>query len=320
MKNTRTYAWLGLAAGALLSGTTQAEVVLGEGLKADGFIDMSATYKDTDAGDDKTVSFDQWEIDLHYTAISNVTARVDINDVTANDKGVVVEQAFVDFDTGTGLKLRGGKFLTPLGYEGAEPTLLWQYSVNAAIIGYPGYANGAAAMYDFGIGSLYAAVVDGSFSGDKDGDDLSYEGQLKLMPVEGLTLQAGYATEDFAEIADEEGVTTEAFTKSVINLWAEYKIGGLILAGEYSIMEDIQGPGSDGDGYMVMAHYQAGKAGLTLRHSKADLDNDYEDTEFTVSPSYQVAPNLLALLEYRHDDFGDAGESDTFAAEAIFTF
>ena len=47
------------------------------------------------------------------------------------------------------------------------------------------------------------------------------------------------------------------------------------LAGEYSILEDIQGPGSDGDGYMAMAHYQFGKAGLTVRHSKADLDKDH---------------------------------------------
>ena len=320
MKNKRTYYWLGLAAGALLGSAARAEVVLGEGLKADGFIDMSASYRDDDAGKTKTISFDQWEIDLHYTAISNVTARADINDVKANDEGVVVEQAFVDFDTGTGLKLRGGKFLTPLGYEGAEPTLLYQYSVNAAIIGYPGYANGAAAMYDFGIGSLYASVVDGSFSGDKDAEDVSYEGQLKLTPAEGLTLQAGYATEDFAESVDEEGGTIEAYTKSVINLWAEYKVGDLTFAGEYSIMEDIQGPGSDGDGYMAMAHYQLGKAGLTVRHSKADLDNGYEDTEFTVSPSYPVAANLLTLLEYRHDDLGDAGDADTFAAEATFTF
>ena len=310
-----------LVAGALASSAAYAELELVDGkLKADGFIDMSATYKDTDEGSDKTISFDQWEMDLYFTAVSNVTGRVDINDVKANDDGVVVEQAFVDYNFENGFKARGGKFLTPLGYEGAEPTLLYQYSVSATIIGYPGYANGAALMYDMGFGTLYGSVVDGSFSGDQDGEDVSYEGQIKLFPAEGLTLQAGYAEESFDPLTAEDGTVTEGYDKSVANFWAEYKTGALTVAAEYNAMYDIQGAGSDGDGYLVMGNYSFGKAGLTLRHSAAELDNDYEDTEFTISPSYKVSENLLTLFEYRHDDLGDAGDTDTYALEATFTF
>lgn len=308
-----------VSAGLLLAGTAPAEIKLAEGLKVEGFLDMSATYSDSEGETKKTASFDQWETDFTYTGVEKVTARVDLNDVKANEDGAIVEQAFVTYDFQNGLKAKGGKFLTPLGWEGAEPTLLYQYSVSATIIGYPGYANGAALSYDYEKLSLYAAAVDGSFSADQDADNLSYEGQVKLAPVEGLTLQAGYAEETFDESTDEAGVVTEEFTKSFLNFWAEYKVGNLLVAGEYNILGDIQGPDSDGDGYLVMAHYQMGKFGLTGRHSKAELDNGYEDTEFTISPSYQVAANLLTLLEYRHDDYGDT-DADTVAVEATFTF
>lgn len=309
-----------LIAGALVSGPAHAELELVEGkLKADGFIDMSATYLDGEDDSTETISFDQWEIDLYFTAVSNVTARVDINDRTDGD-GVFVEQAMVDYDFENGFKARGGKFLSPLGYEGAEPTLLYQYSVSATIIGYPGYANGAALMYDMGFGSLYASVLDGSYSADEDAENLSFETQAKFFPVEGLVLQAGYATEEFDDVVDEDGVVTEGYDAGIANFWAEYKTGGLTLAAEYNALFEIQGADSDGDGYLVMANYAFGKAALTLRHSAVELDNDYEDTEFTISPSYKVSDNLLTLFEYRHDDLGDAGDTDLYALEAIFMF
>lgn len=307
------------SAGLLLAGTAPAEIKLAEGFKVDGFIDMSAVYTDTDAGDTKTMSLDQWEVDFHFNPSDKLSARVDLNDVKSKSDGAVVEQAFVNYDFLNGLKVRGGKFLTPLGYEGAEPTLLYQYSVSATIIGYPGYANGVALMYDYGILSLYGSVVDGSFSGDKDADDVSYEGQLKLKPADGLVLQAGYAEEKFDAFTDDDGVVTDGHTKSFLNFWAEYKVGDLLMAAEYNVLGDIQGPGSDGDGYLVMANYTMGKWALTLRHSAVELDNDYEDTEYTISPSYKVSDNLLTLLEFRHDDYGDT-DADTVAVEAIFMF
>lgn len=314
-KLTRTLVALGLV---MSVPAAHAEIELAPGLKADGFIDMSATYRDEEGETTETMSFDQWEIDLHFDPVEKVSARVDINDVNANDEGVVVEQAFVVYDFENGLKATAGKFLSALGYEGAEPTLLYQYSVSATIIGYPGYASGAALSYDFGMGSIYGAVVDGWYSGDNDAEDLSYEVQLKVSPVEGLTLQAGYATEEFSEVVVDEEVS-EAYDKGIANFWTEYKVGSLTLAAEYNILYEIEGADSDGDGYLVMANYAFGKAALTLRHSYAELDNGYENTEFTVSPSYKLASNLLLVTEYRHDDYGDT-DADTFAAELLYTF
>ena len=312
---------LGLAAGILAAATSRGEIVINDKLKVDGFIDMSTTYKDTDEGSESTASFDQWEIDFHFAPVEKLSARVDLNDVNATDEGAEVEQAFLTYDFENGLTASAGKFLSALGYEGAEPTLLYQYSVSATIIGYPGYASGANARYSTDLFSIYGAVVDGFYSGDNDPESFSGEAQFKLFPVEGLTLQAGYATEEFEETLDEEGAVADAaYDKGILNFWAEYKTGGLTLAAEYNELYEIQGKGSDGDGYLVMANYDFGAPAITLRHSNAELDNGYEDTEFTISPSYQVTANLLAIAEYRHDDLGDAGDTDTYALELLYTF
>ena len=322
-KMTRLLMALGMAVSVPAA---YAELELAPGLKASGFIDMSATYTDTDEGDTKTMSFDQWEIDFMFEPVDRVSARVDINDVNASDEGVVVEQAFVTYDFENGLTATAGKFLSALGYEGAEPTLLYQYSFSATIIGYPGYASGLSLDYATDLWSAHAAVVDGFYSDDGDAEDLSYEAQLKLMPVEGLTLQAGYAVDTLIteEVVDPVTLVIltpyDEYDKGIANFWAEYKIGKLTLAGEYNILYDIEGSGSDGDGYLVMANYSFGKLALTLRHSYAELDNGYEDTEYTIAPSYALASNLLLVTEYRHDDYGDAGDADLFAVEAIYTF
>lgn len=316
-KLIRTLTAMGLA---MSVPAAHAEIELAPGLKVDGFLDMSATYKDADGETTSTTSFDQWELDFHFEPVEKVSARVDIDDQPSTDQeGVEVEQAFVTYDIGEGFSGKAGKFLSALGYEGAEPTLLYQYSVSATIIGYPGYADGAGLTYDFGVGSIYGAVVDGWYSADNDPESASYEAQLKLMPAEGLTLQAGYATEEFDEVVTEEE-TVAGYDKGIGNFWVEYKVGSLILAGEYNLLYDIQGAGSDGDGYLVMANYSFGKAALTLRTSYADLDNGYENTEYTISPSYKLTSNVLLVTEYRHDDYGDAGDADTLAAELLYMF
>ena len=79
------------SAGLLLAGTVQAEVKINDQLKVDGFVDMSASYKKADAGDTKTISLDQVQLDTTYAPTANLSAYLDVNDnVSANDKGAVV--------------------------------------------------------------------------------------------------------------------------------------------------------------------------------------------------------------------------------------
>jgi hypothetical protein len=300
----------------------RAEVTLPEGLKVSGFVDMSAKSVDGKEDTTTTTSFDQWEIDFGFDAGTGITGNVDLNDT---GDGAEVEQAFITAALAEGLTAKAGLFLTPLGYEAAEPTGLYQYSVSATIIGYPGYANGVALSYAQDLYSLYAAVVDGSYSGNSEADDVSFETQLKLMPAEGLTLQAGFASEKFdGTPADDVLLTpaTEGYDQGILNFWAEYKTGGLTLAAEYNSLMEIGEAGADGDGYLVMANYKlTDKLALTLRHSYAELDNGYENTEYTISPSYAFTSNLLGILEARTDEYDDSSaDAETYAAELLFTF
>lgn len=308
------------AAALLASVNARAQVELAEGLTATGFIDMSVLVTDTDGDSTTSLGLDQWEIDFLYDFGDGVTAQVDLNDT---GDGAEVEQAFIVGDLGGGFSAKAGLFLTPLGYEGAEPIYLWQYSVSATIIGYPGYANGAALMYANDLVSLYAAVVDGSYSADEDGDEVSIEGQIKLFPVEGLTLQLGYASEKFEGTpATDDAPATESYDQGIINFWVEYAVGALTVAAEYNSLMEMGGADADGDGYLVMANYAiTDKLSLTVRHSGVELDTGYENTEFTISPSYVFTDHLFGLLEFRTDDFDDDSlDGESYAAELVYTF
>ncbi|MCS6772277.1 MAG: porin [Kiritimatiellae bacterium] len=306
-----------------LAASGWAEMELTEALKISGFVDMSAVHKSTDSDDTTTAALDQWELSFLIDPAEGVSAQVDIDDQPSADQGgVEVEQAFVTGSPLEGLTLKAGKFLSALGYEGAEPTALYQYSYSATIIGYPGYANGVGAKFDAGFAKFYAALIDGAYSGDQDADSISPEFQIVVTPVEGLTLQAGYAVEEFDATTNEMGDAVAGYDKGIANFWAEYKTGGLTLAGEFNQLYDVQGAGSDGTGYLVMVNYDWGKLGLTLRHSAVDLDNGYENTEYTISPNLELAANLSAIFEVRFDEYegGDTDDATTYAAELLFVF
>ena len=316
-----TYTTSALAAAMLLAGAhARSETAIGENLTVSGFLDMSATVNDTDAGTESTASFDQWEVNFAYDFNDGIKAFVDLNDI---GDGAEIEQAYITADLGNGFGAQAGLFLTPHGYEGAEPINLWQYSYSATIIGYAGYANGAALTWGNDLVSLYAAAVDGSYSGDQDADDLSIEGQIKVFPMEGLTLQAAYASEKFdAVIGDDVLPGVGSYEQGIINFWAEYATGSLTVAAEYNSLLEIGGPDGDGDGYLFMANYAfTDKFAVTVRYSGAELDNGYENTEFTLSPSYTFTDTLFGLLEFRTDEYDDSSlDGESYAAELIYTF
>ncbi|MDF3129382.1 porin [Kiritimatiellaeota bacterium B1221] len=308
------------AAGMLAAVNAYADIELAEGLTATGFVDMSIYAVEDDTDTDPSMGLDQWEIDLMYDFGTGTTARIDLNDL---GDGMEVEQAYIEVDLGSGFATKAGLFLSALGYEGPEPVDLWQYSYSATIIGYPGYSNGAALMYGADAFSLYLSVLDGSYDADGDAESLSVEAQVKLFPVEGLTLQAGYASQEFDGVEALDDVpATESYDQGIINFWAEYTTGALTVAAEYNVLMEIGGADGDGDGYLVMANYAfTDKFALTIRTSGVSLDSGYEDTAFTISPSYAINDNLFVLVEARTDDYDDDTlDGESYAAEMIFSF
>ena len=74
-----------------------------------------------------------------------------------------------------------------------------------------------------------------------------------------------------------------------------------------------------------MGNYATGPFGFTVRYHDFTVEDDagvttFENSAITLSPSYKAGDNLLFVAEYRVDDFGPAGDVDTIALEALFTF
>ena len=148
-------------------------------VKVSGFVDMSVFSDDGDA----SMSLDQFELDVSTDLGEGISMRADVN-ALGPTAPVELEQAFITYDTGEGLALTVGKFLSCTGFEAAEPTGMYQYSYSATLV-YGGYQNGVAASYGSDMFGLYGAVVSSVWDGaetDVSGDesDVGFEAQVAL--------------------------------------------------------------------------------------------------------------------------------------------
>ena len=333
-----------LAAGAMGAvPVAQAEIELGKGLSVTGFLDMSYTSTDPEEGSSvENFGIDQFEIDFKYAGSSDISAQVDIEygeGFDGSDDETFVEQAFVTKAFTEAFSAKVGRFLSYTGWETEEPTGLYQYSgAGYAKYFYGFYQNGASAFYNGGTFALMGSVVASAFDpldrnnnsrtvDDGDGgeaivedDKYGYEVGASLTPVEGLTAKAFY-------IADGDSDT------DVINVWASYVAKGFTFAAEYNTVDygsdgvnaDGPIPDGEGDGFLLMGNYATGPYGFTVRYVDFEIEDStgttaVEQSSITLSPSYKVGDNLLLIAEYRMDDNGDAGDADTIALEALFTF
>ena len=274
-----------------------------------GFVDMSVFSDDGDAN----MSLDQFELDVSTDLGEGISMRADVN-AMGPTAPVELEQAFITYDTGEGLALTMGKFLSCTGFEAAEPTGMYQYSYSATLV-YGGYQNGVAASYGSDVFGLYGAVVssvwDGSetdFSGD--GSDVGFEAQVALMPVEGVTAKAALARED---------------EQTLINVWGMLETGPLTVAAEVNSMSDWGGYES-GLGYLGMVNYGlSDQVGVTARYSAIAWTPigggaDDETSEFTIAPSFAVSDNWGLVAELKMLTVGDEDAVAQIALESLLTF
>lgn len=299
-------------ASILSPANSNAEILISENLSLTGFVDMSAGSTDSDdpdVGTSEWYGLDQFELDFMYEYDPSLSARVDLNWLSG-DK-VDLEQAFFTYSMGNGFSVTAGRFLSAVGWEAAEPVDMYQYSY-ATSVKYPGYHNGIGLSYDTEMFGLYGSLIDDIWAEDTvgDADELGYELQLTLTPVEGFTSKIQYSSMDKG-----------AYDKELFNVWASYEIGSLLLAAEFDSYDGWGGPDVDGNGYLVMGNYGfTDNLGLTLRYSENDGD-DYEASDFTISPGYVFTDNIAGLIEYKHTDYDEGGyDEDSIAVEFLFTF
>ena len=311
----RRTVWQGVAGVALsaafsfsLIGPAAGEVELTDNLTIDGFIDMSTVFADD--GDDSTINggVDQMEIDFHLD-FGEMIARIDINSLPT---GVEMEEAHVVYTpedmSDIGLTVKVGRFLSTFGWETAEPTGLYQFSVSEGIP-YPGYQNGVAVSVapDEKVGLYVAAMPSVWDVTETDWETIGFEGQVSVMPVPEVTAKVGFAAEDMGD-----------YFMSELNAWAMFASGDLTLAGEIDILSNWGADGEAGLHFLGMANYAlTEKLGITGRFSGIDMDSAETSTEVTVSPGYAVNDNWFLLAEFRRNL--DA-ETTQVAVEQIFTF
>lgn len=274
-----------------------------------GFVDMSVFSDDGNA----SMSLDQFELDVATDLGEGISMRADVN-ALGPTAPVELEQAFITYDTGEGLALTVGKFLSCTGFEAAEPTGMYQYSYSATLV-YGGYQNGVAASYGSDMFGLYGAVVSSVWDGaetDVSGDDsdVGFEAQVALMPVEGITAKAALARED---------------EQTLINVWGMLETGPLTVAAEVNSMSDW-GAYESGLGYLGMVNYGlSDQVGVTARYSAIAWTpvgggEDDETSEITIAPSYAVSDNWGLVAEVKMLTVGDADAVPQIALESLLTF
>ena len=274
-----------------------------------GFVDMSVFSDDGDA----SMSLDQFELNVSTDLGEGISMRADVN-AMGPTAPVELEQAFITYDTGEGLALTMGKFLSCTGFEAAEPTGMYQYSYSATLV-YGGYQNGVAASYGSDMFGLYGAVVSSVWDGAEtdfsgDGSDVGFEAQVALMPVEGVTAKAALAKED---------------EQTLINVWGMLETGPLTVAAEVNAMSDW-GAYESGLGYLGMVNYGlSDQVGVTARYSAIAWTpfgggKDDEMSEFTIAPSLAVSDNWGLVAELKMLTVGDADAVAQIALESLLTF
>ena len=295
-------------------------------VKFSGFVDMSALSDDGNA----SMSLDQFELDVSTDLGGGISMRADVN-AMGPTAPVELEQAFITYDTGAGLALTVGKFLSCTGFEAAEPTGMYQYSYSATLV-YGGYQNGIAASYSSDKFGLYGAVVSSVWDGAKtdfSGEDFGIEVQATLTPISGLTAKAALAWEDGFEHATQ----TAPFDRALLNIWAAYETGPLTLAVELNRLGNWEGGDGkmlykSGAGLLAMANYGiSDKVGVTGRISGMTLTDavvagaaDYEVSEFTIAPSYAISDHWGLVAEMKMLTVGDADAVTQIALESLLTF
>jgi hypothetical protein len=312
---------------ALLCSTfASAQIELHEKLTLSGWIDMSWQRVDDGATTRNEEDFfiNEVEFDLDFDLAENLTARVDISfnreDTPDNFEGDI-EQAYFTYTLNDQTSVTAGKFLSYLGWEAFDVINLYQISGGGGQGLYPSFQNGVRLDHNQDMFQLGLAVVGDVYNKNAyDTDDRGYEAKVKYMPVEDATIFLGYAQQAVAGSSDDI---------EVLNIWASYKTGDLLLAAEYMDGEDYR-EGADQvdiDGFLAMANYTINENWqVTVRYTERESELSATGVEqddsnaWVVAPAVTITDNLDAIFEYRQDEVEDGEDTDTLTLKLILTF
>jgi len=230
----------------------------------------------------------------------------------SNEAGLL--DAYATYDTGAGLKITGGKFLSYLGFEAFDAINFPALSYGSTIFAIPTYHTGAKLDYSGDTFSAGIAAVDsifasprGFFEGDREyGDDIGVEAMFSYTGIQNLTVFAGVALEDT------DGAADDLF---IFDLWLSYAVSEkLTLSAEYDTQTDVM------NGWLGQLGYKfSDKFSTIFRISGVEWDGGGSDTKYTVAPTYTINDNFALRAEFSIGE-GDSGDYTFAGGQIVFKF
>lgn len=323
IKHTSKLAGWAVSSLALITTAAFADVKVNDLISVNGYAVGAATYTDIDGapsvdtyfeskGSPAIVNADAVKLGVLAT-VDKVSAYGSILYLpgAANEAGLL--DAYATFDTGVGVKITGGKFLSYLGYEAFDPINMAQLTYGSTIYAIPAYHTGAKIDYSANGLSFGLAVVDsifsgpnGFFEGDRDyGDDIGVEAMVSYS-VDKLTVFAGIATENTDKATDD---------LFIFDLWASYALTDKVTLGaEFDTQNDVM------TGWLGFMSYKFNDNFSTaFRISGVDWDAGGHDTKYTVAPTYTINSNLSLRAEFSVGE-GVSSDYTFFGGQIVFKF
>jgi hypothetical protein len=307
-----------------LAATSSADVKVNDVFSVNGYAVGSVSTTDVDGGD----SIDTYFENKGGPAIPNADAvklgvlaakgsfsaygSVLYIPGAANEAGLL--DAYATWDTGTGFKLTGGKFLSYLGYEAFDPINMAQLTYGSTIFAIPAYHTGAKLDYATKTFSIGIAVVDSLFSGpngfyegDREYDeDIAFEAIATYTGIDKLTVFVGVGSDD-----NEGGDNVFVF-----DMWAQYAISDkLTIAGEFDTQEDTL------TAWLAFLNYKfSDNFSTAFRVSGVSWDGGGDDTKYTIAPTYTVNSNLSFRGEFSAGEGDGLGDYTYVGGQIVFKF
>lgn len=315
----------GCAVSFALAATAFGDVKVNEHISINGYAVGAVTNTDVDGGDSINTYFeskgspaivnaDAVKLGVLGTA-GAVSAYGSILYLpgAANEAGLL--DAYATWDTGTGLKITGGKFLSYLGYEAFDPINMTQLTYGSTIFAIPAYHTGAKLDFSSETFSAGVAVVDsvfsgprGFFEGDREySDDIGFEAMFSYTGIKNLTVFAGIASEDTHGAADD---------LFIFDLWVSYALSEkLTIAAEYDTQKDSM------NGYLAQLGYKfTDKFSTIFRASAVEWDGGGRDRKYTVAPTYTINDNFALRAEVSIGEGDSLGDYTFLGGQIIFKF
>ena len=324
IKNTSKLA--GWAASSLaLIATAFADVKVNDHISVNGYAIGAVTNTDIDGGD----NIDTYFKSKGSPAITNADAvKLGVLGTAgafsaygsilylpgaADEAGLL--DAYVTYDTGVGLKVTGGKFLSYLGFEAFDPVNMTQLTYGSTIFAVPAYHTGAkldfsGKTFSAGIAvvdSIYSGTGTGFFEGDREySDDIGIEAMFSYTGIKNLTVFAGIASENTDKAAND---------LFIFDLWASYAVTDkLTVSAEYDTQNDFM------DAWLGQVGYKfTDKFSGIVRISGVDFDSGDTETKYTIAPTYTINPNLSLRAEFSAAS-RDAGDYTFIGGQVVFKF